>query len=948
MAQRKQLLIVDGHSLAFRAFHAFSKANLRSPEGEPTYAVFGFMQILLSLLQERNPSHVAIAFDVGRTFRHERYAQYKAGRAETPEEFHPQLERIKQLLACLAIPVFGVEHYEADDVIGTLARQATTQGIDTRILTGDTDTLQLVDEHVAVILANPYGQKTSTTFYDVAKVKERYKGLAPAQLVDLRGLKGDSSDNIPGVRGIGESGAITLLNQFGTVEQLYERLDEAPKRYQKALQSHRDDAMLSKELARIVCDVPITLDAQAARLGTYDREGVLALFRELSFGTDLAKKLPALVPDAEVYDVPRPAQQPDSAEAGSFWQQSSLFAGESGDSDFAPPSPDALGSYQAVTTEEALHEVVAALTRAEAFAFDTELNGIDPLQSALVGISLAVQPGAAWYIPLGHREGRQLERQQVLDALRPFFTDAQKARYAHNAKFDIEVLLQAGIETHSVAFDTMLAAGLLGKRMSLKEAAFQELNLRTPMTSIEELIGRGAKQKGFDQVPIAQAVPYAAADADMTLRLKHTLEQHLATEEHTHIRQIFADMEMPLIAVLVAMECAGIKLDVDYMHRLSKRLQEQIGILTGDIHRMAGEPFNINSGLQLNTILFERLNLPTDDLRKTSTGRYSLTADTLEKMRDRHEIIERILQYRHLTKLKSTYVDALPELVNPRTGRIHTSFNQMGAATGRLSSSNPNLQNIPVRSEEGGEIRHGFIAEPGHTFIAADYSQIELRILAHITQDANLVSAFKEGQDIHTATAAQLFHVAPAEVDKHQRRLAKSVVFGTIYGISSFGLAQRTDLSRSEAQQLIDAFFERFPGVRGYMDATIEQGRRDGYVASFFGRRRWMPELRGGGNQRQAAEREAINAPIQAAAADMMKLAMVRVANELQERQLRTRLLLQVHDELIFEAPDAECATVQALVRRVMENIFTLRVPLKVDVEQGRDWGTLEPVGPVE
>jgi DNA polymerase I len=957
MTRRKQLALIDGHALAYRAFHALADANLRASSGEPTYAVFGFAQILLTALQEYQPDYVAVAFDVGRTFRDDLYAEYKAGRAETPAEFHPQLERIRQLVTTLNIPIYTAEGYEADDVIGTLSRQATAQDIETLILTGDTDTLQLVDEHVRVVLANPYGQKTTTTLYDLSHVQERYKGLKPHQLADLRGLKGDKSDNIPGVAGIGDTGALNLLAEFGTIENLYAHLEESPKRYRKKLEGQRDQALFSKKLSIIVCDAPVTLDPAAATLHDYDRAAVIALFQELEFGSSLVKKLPQdgahldqVMPDAAAEPVPLPDLSA-AAPAGSSLQMS-LF----GTDELPPVAPPqhapvgarmapALGDYQAVITTDDLDRVIEKLNRAPGFAFDTEGTGLHPFQCDLVGISLAVEPGSAWYIPFGHRSGEQLPRQQVLNALRPFFADPQKPKYAHNAKFDIAMLLHAGVVTQGLTFDTLIAARLLGKqRASLKELAFYELKIAEQMQSIEELIGRGAKQTTFDYVPIAQAVPYAAADADMTLRLKHALEPQLQAQ--ARIYDIFTRFELPLVPVLVAMEQTGIKLDVGYMQELSAALGQRQTELEQEIYTYAERPFNINSSDQLSGVLFDKLGLPADQVRRTAkTKKYSLTADTLEQMRDKHQIIDLILQYRQLAKLKSTYVDALPGLVNPETGRVHTSFNQMGTATGRLSSNDPNLQNIPVRTEEGREIRRAFVAAPGHVFIAADYSQIELRVLAHITLDLNLVRAFEEGQDIHAATAAQLFNVPIRAVDKHQRRLAKTTVFGIVYGISSFGLAQRTGLSRTDAQGLIDALFARFPQLRSYIDTTLEQGRNQGYVESLFGRRRAMPELTSSNAQRrQAAEREAINAPIQATAADIMKLAMIRVAEELKRRQLRTRLLLQVHDELIFEAPDAEADEVQHLVRDIMEQICPLRVPLKVDLEVGRNWEEMTEV----
>jgi DNA polymerase-1 len=931
-----KLVLIDGHGLAFRAFHALSNTGMRATSGEPTYAVYGFMQSIFAMIQERQPDHVIVSFDVGRTFRHEQYAEYKAKRAETPEEFYPQLERIKQLLQALNVPIFTAEGFEADDVIGTLVGQAASEGLQTLILTGDSDILQLVDNHTSVQLVQSYGKKESSTLYNEEKVRERYRGLSPAQLADLRGLKGDASDNIPGVKGIGDKGAMTLLAQFGTVENLYGNLEQVDKRYRKHLEGQREQALFSKWLATIVRNAPVELDLAAATPYAYNRAEVLKLFQELGFRS-LVERLPALrsggqQDEQEKEEHPSPA----SGGAGESTRQLRMF-----DAGFPPTfedNPAAHGSYHAVTSEETLREVVAALDAAPGFAFDTESSSLRPFESTLVGISLAIEAGTAWYIPLGHEQGTQLERGLVLERLRPLLADPHKPKYAHHARFDIEVLLQAGLETEGLAFDTMLAAALLGKRKGLKDLAFSELE--KIMTDITDLIGKGSKQRSFATVPIEQAVPYAAADADMTLRLVERLGEEL--EREPEINALFHDVEMPLVPVLVEMERAGIRLDVEFLRQLGDKLGRDMARLEQEIHTLAGGPFNINSGHQLNDVLFGRLHLPTDDLSKTTTGRYSLTADALEKLSDSHEIVRSILNYRQLAKLKSTYVDALPKLVNPATGRVHTTFNQLGTATGRLASSSPNLQNVPVRTDIGSEVRRAFVADSGCLFISADYSQIELRVLAHITRDPNLVQAFLDDQDIHAATAAQLFNVPLDQVDKEQRRIAKTTVFGIIYGISSFGLAQRTSMTRQEAQALIDAFFGRFANVERYITTTLEQGRARGYVQSLFGRRREMPDLQQRGPRRQAAEREAINMPIQSTAADLMKMAMITVADTLKARRLNTRILLQVHDELILEAPREEAAEVRHLVRQAMEGVYRLEVPLKVDVEVGENWEHME------
>lgn len=974
---RPLLLLIDGHALAYRAFHALAEAGLRSSTGEPTYAVYGFTSAMLNAIEEYHPEYAAVAFDVGKTFRDDLYAEYKANRAETPAEFEQQLARIKQVLAAFDIPIYTAEGYEADDVIGTLARQATERGVETLILTGDTDTLQLVNEHVTVLLNNPNlrGPK-NTTRYSVAEVAERYKGLRPDQLADLRGLKGDPSDNIPGVKGIGEAGAIALLNQFDTIENLYDHLHEAPKRYQKHLEGQRDTALFSKKLATIVCDAPVTLNLAAATLADYDRSRVIAVFQELEFGASLVKRLPPSgsttaaqplpaapqpLPSVPLAEPPKPRQvdmfaseAPATSEPSAEPQQLTLF----GDVEAPPPVVHieaplraAPGEYRAACSDEDLDAVLAELTVAPLIAFDTETRGMNPLRDDLVGLSLATVPGRAWYIPVGHATGEaQLPRERVIDALRPFFADPSRPKIAHHAKFDIEVLERAGIPVEGLSFDTMLAAGLLDKRRNLKDLAFYELELAEPLDAIGELIGKGKNQVTFAEVPIARATPYAAADADMTLRLKPALETKLRAAGS--VADIFYRLEMPLVPVLVRMEQAGILLDVPYMRALGERMGQELAQIEQQIFAIAGQPFNINSGDQLSEVLFgPKINLPTAGLERTRTGRYSLTAQALEELqaRDNTGIIELILRHRRLSKLKSTYVDELPALVNPETGRVHTDYNQLGAATGRLSSNSPNLQNIPTRTEEGREVRRGFIAAPGHVLIAADYSQIELRVLAHITGDPNLIQTFIEGRDIHAATAARLFGVGFSAVDKNQRRIAKTVVFGVIYGISPFGLAQRLGISREQARALIDSLFNEFPRIRDYIDRTLEVGRNEGYVQSLFGRRRPMFDLRTSGPRRQAAEREAINHPIQSTAADIMKLAMIAVDAELRRRELRTRMLLQVHDELIFEAPEAEADEVVALVRDRMEGVLSdmrppFAVPLRVEIEKGPNWEELTPV----
>lgn len=926
---RPKLALVDGHAVAFRAFHALREANLRTSRGEPTYAVFGFCQILLTTLQQLQPQYVAVAFDVGRTFRDELFAHYKANRSEAPEEFQPQLERIKQIVRALNIPIYAVEGYEADDVIGTLARQATAQGIDTYIITGDTDTLQLVDEHVRVLLAVPYGRKQELKTYDLPAVIERYKGLQPAQLADLRGLKGDVSDNIPGVKGIGEAGAIALLTQFGSIEGIYAHFDDVPKRYRKPLEGQREQALFSRELATIRCDAPVQLDLEAARFGFYERDAVIRIFQELEFSSLVAKLPPvAGAPGAAATSPGRAAQM-------------ALFAVEADGASPDPPAPIAHGDYRVARTAAELEELARTLADAPLFAFDTETTALTLREAELVGISFATAPGRAWYVPLRHQdETAQPSPEQVRTHLGPLLEDGARPKVAHNAKFDQLMLRTIGIEVRGLVFDTMLAAQLLGNNgVGLKELAFNVLKVE--MTPISTLIGTGRQQIGFDQVPLAQAAPYAAADADMTLRLQARLAAEL--EAVPRVRDVFQTIEMPLLPVLADMEWRGIKVDVAVLRQLSETLGDRIAALEARMIELAGERFNPASGQQLNRILFERLGLDPSGLSKTKTGLYSITAEVLERFSGMHPIIDLILEHRQLTKLKSTYIDTLPQLVDAR-GRVHTEFKQIGAATGRLSSAYPNLQNIPVRTEQGREIRRAFVADEGCHLLSADYSQIELRILAHMTQDPALIATFREGRDIHAATAARLFGVPIDQISKNQRRIAKTVIFGTIYGISSFGLAARTGLSREQAQQLIDGIFAAYPGIKQLFDATLEFGRQHGYVETLFGRRRYFGSgpnnpLNAKGPARAAAEREAKNAPIQGTSADLIKMAMVRLDRELQRRGYSAGMLLQVHDELLLEVPDDELDEVRGLVRTVMEQVYPeLCVPLEVEVSTGRNW----------
>ncbi|MEJ5310363.1 MAG: DNA polymerase I [Anaerolineae bacterium] len=918
-----KLVLVDGHSLAYRAFHALP-AEMQTSSGELTNASFGFASMLLSVLHDEQPDYVIVTFDKGPSFRERLYAEYKAHRAKMPPEMRSQMERVRQFVDALNIPIVMLPDYEADDVLGTLSRQAAAQGLDVVIVTGDRDALQLVDEHVTVLTS---GRRFSDTLrYTPEAVREKY-GLEPQQLVDLKALMGDTSDNIPGVRGIGEKGGITLLQKYGTLDNLYAHLDELSARYQTALAENRDMAYLSQRLGRIVRDAPITLDLEAARTDKgYDRERALALLQQLEFRT-LVRRLPG----AE-----EPAHQQIDQSAS---QQLSLF-GE------IAPAPQttvipSLGNYRAVVTEAELAEIAARLGKASRIAVDTETTSTDALRADLAGISCTDQTGVAWYVPVRAPAGEPaLPLKTVQQHLGAVLANPQIAKIGHNLKYDIEVLQRHGFTVAGDLFDTMIAEWVLNPNsanLGLKNQAWARLGVQ--MTEITTLIGTGREQKTMDQVPLAQVVPYACADADMAFRLSTILQAELEQREQT---TLFRDLEMPLLPVLVDMEMTGVKLDVGWLETLSQELAARLGELEQAIYRHAGTEFNINSTQQLSDVLFKRLGLPARGISKTKSGHYSTRAGVLEDLQGKHPIVDAILGHRELSKLKSTYVDALPQLVNPHTGRVHTSYNQTGTVTGRLSSSDPNLQNIPIRSAEGRRVRRAFVAEDGWRLIGADYSQVELRVMAHVSGDEGLIGAFERGEDIHATTAAAVYGVPLEEVSYEQRRIAKAVNFGLIYGQSAYGLSKQVGISVEEADAFIKRYFERFPRVRAYMEQVQREVAERGYVDTLLNRRRFFPELAPDSNipaqQRQALQRMAINTPIQGSAADIIKLAMLRTHRMLKESGLRTRMILQVHDELVLEAPEDEQERAIALLREAMGQAFELIVPLKVDVEVGTNW----------
>ncbi len=905
---KKPLLVLfDGNALVHRAFHALPPLTV-SKTGEMVSAVYGFALMLLKTISELKPTHYAIAFDKkAPTFRHQLFDQYKAHRPQTPDELVNQLGRVRQLVEAFHIPIFELDGYEADDVLGALSHQASDQSVDTIIVTGDADTMQLVSPTVKVLYPKPGRSFSNTMLYDEAAVNEKY-GVKPEQIADLKGLVGDPSDNIPGVPGIGEKTAAKLIQQFGTIEQIYARIDEvAPPKLQALLRDNEAIARQSKELATIVTRTPVTLNLDDCQLSQYNRQQATELFRELEFFSLLSK-----LPESE--ETPETAVEVKTK---------------------PPPRRD----YNIVDTTPALDKLLGRLSAAKSFAFDLETTSLNAMSAQLVGISLSPAPGEAYYIPVGHVGWGQVEQlplESVIERLKPILEDASLNKFAHNGKYDMTVLAEYGVNVNNLTFDTMVAAYLLGeKSLSLKALAFAKLGIE--MTPITDLIGTGAKQISMSQVEVGGAADYACADADITGQLTELLGTELRQQG---LWQLFSEVEMPLVPVLVDMERNGVALDTDLLRQMSRRLGEQLLKLEAEIYDSVGHRFNINSPQQLSSVLFQELKLPS--ARKTKGG-YSTGASVLEELRGVHPIIESILEYRQLAKLKSTYVDALPGLVNPKTHRVHTSFNQTRTATGRLSSNEPNLQNIPVRGEVGKEVRQAFVASPDSSLLAGDYSQIDLRVLAHLSQDKSLLDAFRRNEDIHAATAAQLFSVDTSEVTVDMRRLAKTVNFGVIYGMSEYGLEQATELSREEAARFIADYFDKHPGVKQYLESTKTRAREKGYVQTLLGRRRYIPEIDSSNRQvREAAERMAINMPVQGTSADIIKVAMINLHCEMEKRQLKSKLLLQVHDELVFEVPQDEMDEMRQLVVQAMSAALELSVPLKVDLKMGTNWGEME------
>ena len=913
-----KLFLIDAYALIYRAYYAFLKNPRINSKGMNTSAIFGFINSLEDVLKREQPTHVAVAFDPhGPTFRHEAFEQYKAQREETPEVIRQSVPVIKEIIQAYRIPILEVPYYEADDVIGTIAHQAASEGFDVYMMTPDKDYGQLVGEHIYM-----YKPKFGGDYevLGVAEVLEKYQLASTSQVIDLLGLMGDTADNIPGCPGVGEKTAQKLLAQFGSIENLLAHTDQLKGAQKKKIEENAEQIRFSKFLATIKTDVPITFDAAQCLREKPDEERLIDIYTNLEFRTFVNKLRNESSPTSDANPL-----------------QFDLFATDSPSDSKNSTLADLTStphSYYLVDSEEKQAELARLLEGQEYFAFDTETEGLDPLTAHLVGMSFAIRENEAWYVPV---PANQAQAREVVLRFAPALQNPAIQKIGQNIKFDILALRKYGVKVAGKLFDTMLAHYLLNPELRHGMDYLAETYLHYKTVPIEDLIGpKGKKQGSMRDVPLEQIKEYAAEDADVTLRLRNYFAPYLKSEG---VEKLFEEIEMPLVYVLAEMEATGVKLDTEALRQSSEVLTMQLASLEQEIHQLAGQEFNINSNRQVGEVLFDKLQLDTK-AKKTKTGLYSTSEEVLEKLRAKHPIVEKLLDYRGLKKLLSTYLDALPALIHPETGKIHTSFNQAVTATGRLSSTNPNLQNIPVRDELGREIRKAFIADSDDClFFSADYSQIELRIMAHLSQDPHMVQAFCEGADIHASTAAKIYNVPLDEVTPDMRRKAKTANFGIIYGISIFGLAERLSIPRAEAKELIEGYFQTYPNVRAYMDESIRVAKEKGYVETIFKRKRFLPDINSHNAMvRGYAERNAINAPIQGSAADIIKLAMIRIHQRFEEEGLKSRMILQVHDELNFNVYREEFNRVKAIVLDSMEHVIPLRVPLIADCGEGRNW----------
>jgi DNA polymerase-1 len=885
MPPLKKLFLIDGSSYIFRAF--FAIRGLSTSKGLPTNAIFGFTSMLLKILRDHKPDGVALVFDTkAPTFRNKLYADYKANRPEMPDDLAVQIPYIKKIVEAFRIPSLEQEGYEADDLIGTLAKKADQDGLEVVIVSGDKDLLQLVSEKVTVLDTMKDAQK------GLREVKERF-GVTPERLPDIMGLAGDSIDNIPGVPGIGEKTAVALIKRFGSLDALLQKLDaekDIKKKVKESLTEYKDQALLSRDLATIDTHVPLEVRWDDFLLSLPNEETLRPLFKELEFHKFLQ---------------------------GLFAQKTVSYE-----------------NYHLITDDEKFEQIVVNLQGAESFSVDLETTSRDPIIAKVVGVSFSHRPHEAYYIPVGHDYPGvlpQLPASQVLERLKPMLEDPHKGKYGQNIKYDYLVLRRHGVKIAGIACDTMVASYLLDptKRSHSLEAIAQEY-LGHQMITYKEVTEKG---QGFQKVDLQQAMQYSGEDADVTFLLAEMLMKKLDEEG---LKELFFQIELPLVEVLAEMELWGVKIDPELLHNLSKELEARLWNLQKSVFDIVGEEFNINSTQQLGKILFEKLKLPV--IKKTKTG-YSTDVGVLQELAKDHELPRVVLDYRSLTKLKSTYVDALPKLIDPSTGRVHTSYNQTVTATGRLSSSNPNLQNIPIRTEDGRRIREAFVPEDNWLLISADYSQIELRILAHLSRDTTLIEAFQEDEDIHARTASEIFGLTPDKITPQMRREAKVINFGIIYGMSPYGLANELGVEPKVAAAYIDEYFKRYQGVKTYLDGILTEAKKNGYVTTLYNRRRYLPEIKSSNRAaRQFAERTAINTPIQGTAADLIKIAMNRIYRRIRDENLKAKLIMQVHDELVLEAPTDEAEQVQRMVKEEMEGVIDMVVSLKVSVARGKNW----------